>query len=43
MLQHDAPKVIDHAIRQAMTITANAYTAEVVQAGRGSELQAAVQ
>ena len=38
----DAPHVIDHAIRQAMTIHANTYAAEVAQAGRGNDVQRTV-
>src|SRR6185437_16906913 len=30
MLQHDAPHVVNHAIRHAMTIHANAYATERV-------------
>jgi pimeloyl-ACP methyl ester carboxylesterase len=32
MLQYDAPHVIDHAIRQAMTIRANTYAGSAVTA-----------
>jgi pimeloyl-ACP methyl ester carboxylesterase len=43
MLQHDAPDVIDHAIRQAMTIRADAYSGGVAEAGLGEEAQTAVE
>ena len=38
MLQQEAPHVVDHAIRQAMTIRAKAYAGGVAQAGNASEV-----
>ena len=43
MLPLEAPHVIDHAIRQAMTICANAYAGGVAHTWRRSEVQAAVE